>query len=137
MTINKDERQAAAQELRNQGYNCATSVLATFDDITGLTRSQSVAVTSALGSGIGGSREICGAAAAMSMVVGTTFPAEASQKGKAAAAAKGLLDQFASQNHGCLRCGCLKDRQVQGDVPSCDKLVGQCVGLVADFLNSH
>lgn len=125
-----EERTDMAAALRRDGYNCATSVFLCFPDLTDMHREDAIKVTNALGTGIGASREICGAAAAMAMLAGFKFPPEASAKGEAARLANACLMEFAADNHNCLRCAQLKDRQAQEDsCRSCNQLVAQCVEI--------
>lgn len=125
-----EERIETAAELRRAGYNCASSVLLCFPDITGMSREEATKVTNALGSGIGGCREICGAATAMAMLAGFKSAPSASSKAEASKLANGCLKEFADANSGCLRCAQLKDRQTQGRaVRSCNELVAQCVAI--------
>ncbi|MBD5289577.1 MAG: C_GCAxxG_C_C family protein [Bacteroides sp.] len=127
-------RKEKAMRMRAEGYNCASSVLAPLSDLTGIDEETAIRMTASLGSGVGGCREICGAAVAMSMAAGALFPPKAAEKGNAAKAAHSLLERFAESNRGCLRCAQLKDRQLQGEVRSCNELVEQCVGLAEEFL---
>lgn len=133
-----EEREKMAADLRRDGYNCASSVFLCFPDLTGMEHNEAVKVTNALGTGIGASREICGAAAAMAMLAGFRFPAEPSSKGEAAKLANKCLTEFANDNAGCMRCAQLKDRQIMGgDVRSCNELVAQCVRIAHENICSR
>lgn len=130
------QRLEKARALRASGYNCATSVVACFPDITLLDNSTAVKATNALGSGIGGSKEICGAAVGMAIVAGFKFPADAAAKGGASKTANTMLQKFAEANNGCLRCAQLKDRQLHdGCARSCNSLVEQCVEIAHNSLS--
>ncbi len=59
-----------ALDLFHQGYNCAQSVFAAFDDIAGLDRQQALALSSGFGAGIGRIREVCGAFSGLAMLCG-------------------------------------------------------------------
>ena len=59
-----------AAELFLSGCSCAQSVMAAFDDVTGLDRDTSLRVSSAMGGGICRMREVCGAVSGAMMVLG-------------------------------------------------------------------
>lgn len=132
--MTKEERLKKAQQLRDSGYNCATSVLGAFPDLTGLDQDTAARLTSALGAGIAGCGEICGAAVGMAIASGYRFGPAADQKGPSAKAARLLIERFAGDNAGCTRCAELKSRQMPGGVRSCNALVAQCVELLHDNL---
>lgn len=134
--MTKEERLAKAAEFRKAGYNCASSVLLAFPDLTGLEPEQAIGLTNALGSGIAGTGEMCGAVAAMTMARGCCAPREAAAKGEASTSARRLIDKFAAANGGCLRCADLKRKQAGGCVKSCNELVAECVALLHDDLNT-
>lgn len=133
-----EQRIAKARELRAAGFNCATSVTACFPDVTGLDEAMMIKATNALGTGIAGTREICGAAAGMAIAEGFRFPADASAKGLASKSANALLKKFAEANNGCIRCAQLKDMQAQGgNARSCNQLVEQCVEILHNSLQDN
>ena len=56
------DRCAIAYEYHKAGYNCAQSVAGAFEDLTGLTKEQLMALAGGFGGGVGGSHEeLCGA----------------------------------------------------------------------------
>lgn len=59
-----------AEALFREGYNCTQAVFATFADVTGMSVIDAAKISSALGGGIGGLRDICGAASGMVLVAG-------------------------------------------------------------------
>ncbi len=130
------ERLDKAAEMRRNGYNCASAVFLCFEDLTNMSHDEAVKVTNALGTGIGKTRELCGAAVAMAMLCGFKFPADPADKGKAADLANKLLRIFSESNAGCWRCAQLKDRQLQPDgcARSCNDLVAQCVSIAFNNL---
>lgn len=65
--MNKSE--VAAKNFRD-GYNCAQSVLLTFTEEIGLTRTEVLKLASSFGGGMGRLREVCGAVSAIFMVAG-------------------------------------------------------------------
>lgn len=129
------ERISKARELRNAGYNCATSVAACFHDITGLDEQTMIRTTNALGSGVAGTKEICGAVVGMAIANGFRFSPEAAAKAQASKSTNDLIKKFADSNDGCLRCSQLKDKQAHGGcVRSCNQLVEQCVEILHNSL---
>ena len=52
------------------GSNCAQSVFTAFHDQMGLSEEQAMRLSSAMGGGIGGLREVCGAFSGMAMALG-------------------------------------------------------------------
>lgn len=125
------ERQKIALEARKQGYNCAQSVALAFGDITGLDHDTTARMCSAMGTGIGGSREICGAIAATSLIEGFRHGAAPADKAGAMKAAGALIDRFAEANGGCVRCAQLKG--VPGH-RSCEELILQSVEIMEQAL---
>lgn len=121
--------QEKAIELHRQGYNCAQSVLITLAPDLGLDPQLAARITAALGAGVGGRREICGAANAMSMAVGMLHSHEASQKVPAMQKAGKLLDAFAAANNGCMACRDLKGKP---GAKTCDQLIAECVTLFTE-----
>ncbi len=56
--------------LRAEGYNCSQCVAMVFDDLTGVDKQMLARATAALGGGVAGMREVCGAVTAMGVVDG-------------------------------------------------------------------
>lgn len=125
--ITLEERLAKAAELRRRGYNCAQSVVMAFGDITGLDEAMAAKMTSALGTGVAATREICGVANGMAIVIGMTHGAEPMEKVAAAREANPVLRAFAEANDGRIRCAELK---VPGAIRPCDELVLQGVEML-------
>ncbi len=59
-----------AQNLFQDGYNCAQSVFAAYSDLYGLDRDTALKISSSFGGGVGRMREICGAVSGMCMIAG-------------------------------------------------------------------
>lgn len=132
--ITLNERKEIALDLRRKGCSCASAVLMSFDDVTLLDADTALRITNGMGTGIAGTRELCGAAAAMAIVEGFLHPADPTQKGRVATDARSLIEQFAVRNHGCLRCAELKSRQASGQIRPCNDLVLDCVELLHNSL---
>ncbi len=127
-------RIARAKELRAQGYNCAQCTFMVFDDITGLDQDTSARLTAALGTGVGGTREICGVANAMALVEGMTGGSGPTDKVAAMNRAKKVLTRFADANGGCLRCCDLK----RPDAPkNCNQLIFEGVEMMHEALQER
>lgn len=129
MKYTKEERLERARLLREQGYNCAQSVIMVFDDVTGLDEALAARITSGLGSGVA-SGELCGVANAMALAQGTRQSAEAKGKAASAKVSRRLLDEFASRNDGRLRCADLKGKP---GIRPCNELVLQGVEILHDY----
>ncbi len=65
-----DEKAARANALFQQGYNCAQAVFAAFAQEMGMDEKLALRLSGALGGGMGGLREVCGAASSMFAVIG-------------------------------------------------------------------
>ncbi len=59
-----------AQNLFQDGYNCAQSVFAAYSDLYGFDRDTALKISSSFGGGVGRMREICGAVSGMCMIAG-------------------------------------------------------------------
>lgn len=59
-----------ARELFLEGYNCGQSVFAAFCDVTGMDEKTALRISSSLGGGFGGAREVCGAVSGAALVAG-------------------------------------------------------------------
>ena len=116
-----------ALRLRKEGYNCAQSVILPFEDVTGLPRDIAAKITSGLGTGVGGTREICGVVSAMALAQGMLQSPEASGKGASMKCAGCLAREFADANCGNLRCEDLKGKPGR---PTCEQLVLQGVEIL-------
>ncbi len=118
-----------AMDLRAKGYNCAQSVIMVFDDKIPMDSSMATRVCAALGSGIG-IGELCGVANAMAIAVGTGFSDAPEDKVPAMKSAKCLLQEFASENKGHLRCADLKGKE---GIKPCNELIAQGIKILHDY----
>lgn len=55
---------------KQEGYNCAQAVFCTYCEEFGVSQEQGYQITEALGTGISGMQEVCGAFSALSLLVG-------------------------------------------------------------------
>lgn len=108
-----DQSQQAV-DLFTQGYNCAQAVLAAYAPQIGLTQDQALRLAIGLGGGIARTRETCGAALAMILLVG--FKTDPTDKAAAYTLGQKLLDAFKAANHGT--CLCRQLLQLPSDAPT-------------------
>lgn len=120
-----------AKELRQQGYNCAQSVLIPFASELGLDESTAARITMGLGAGVGGQREICGVANGMAMALSLRYAPDPALKGKVSVEVRTLTERFRSC-HGCLRCSDLKALG-----KDCNTLVFSGVKMLEEYLAAH
>lgn len=96
-----------AEELFRAGYNCSQAVFGAFYDVAEMNLSQALRASSAFGGGFGGSREVCGAACGMTMLVGIidgyNNATDKDEKKRVYDNEKQLLAQFA-EKRGTLIC---------------------------------
>lgn len=107
------ERIDNALSLRKQGYNCAQCVAMTFDPSL-------EAVTGGLGTGIGATGHICGAANAMSIITATRNYTGPSGKQALYGQVRGCIEKFAALNCGDTDC---RDLRKPGRKPCSDLIV--------------
>lgn len=95
-----------AKELFLKGFNCSQAVFAAFADKYGIDEELAIKLAGAFGAGFGGSREVCGAVSAMTMVCGlecgatTTEPAA---KKACYTKEQELIEKF-KEKHGTIIC---------------------------------
>ncbi len=70
LDINNSIYAKKAQELFNEGYNCAQSVFIAFEDLHNIDRKTAAALSSSFGAGLGRMRQVCGAVSGMAMAAG-------------------------------------------------------------------
>lgn len=103
-----NQRKEEALALRQEGFNCAQSVLMVFDDIIGMDKDTLCRLASGLGTGVGGSGELCGVPNAMAIAQGYQFPPEAKAKVASMKRARALMEEFKNYSGGKLRCADIK-----------------------------
>ena len=97
---------ARARDLFLEGYNCAQAVFAAFAPDYGMDEKQALRLSSAMGGGMGGMRETCGAVSAMAMVLGLREgydQPDLEAKKRLYDRAQALAGRF-RQEHGTLSC---------------------------------
>lgn len=68
--MNPNTKAEQARAIFMRGFNCAQSVFAAFAPEMGMDEALALRLSGALGGGIGGQREMCGAASSMFLVLG-------------------------------------------------------------------
>lgn len=144
---------AKAEELFMSGYNCAQSVLLAYKEEIGIDEGDLMRMSSSLGGGMGGLREMCGAISSMFLVMGYLYgPGDPSDKqAKAAhyARLQAMAHQFA-QATGSLRCSELL-AGLKGGIPPapsarseayykerpCARLVGYAARLIDEYMQAQ
>lgn len=127
MSISLESRIEKMLYLRRKGYNCAQSLILCFPDITDLDDDIAAKLSSALGTGVGGTREICGAVNAMAIVEGFRHGSSPEEKVIAMKEAGELCRIFAEDNSGRLRCADLKGKE---GIRPCNDLIAQAIVLL-------
>ena len=109
-----------AAELFLAGYNCAQAVAVAFCDVTGMDEKTAAKLASSFGGGIGGLREVCGAASGMFMVLGYLYgydaPGDNAKKKEQYDRVQALADSFRKEN-GSIIC-----RELMTNPPANDDL---------------
>lgn len=130
MKYSISQRQQRAEQLHNQGYNCAQCVMMVFDDVTGLDENIAQRVLASFGAGMGSTKEVCGtlsAAAALRGMINYKSPADKSSIYRMTAE---FNDRFEKSN-GSTRCCELK----RAGKP-CSQLIKDVVEMIANDLES-
>lgn len=99
--VTLEERISKAIKLRAAGYNCAQCVAMVFDPAL-------EAMTSGLGTGIGATGNICGAANAMAIVCSARTYNGPADKKNLYARVSGLINAFTAENNGQINCSQLR-----------------------------
>lgn len=141
--MTKRERVEIAANSHVKGNNCGQSILLAYQDITGLTEEQSLAIASGFGGGMrcGG---ICGALSGAIVVLGTQYPATDSEtKKRSTGLTKGMVERFQNQ-FGYINCKeLLAEKDVHGTPIAeelmhgnhCGLMICTAVELLSDYLD--
>lgn len=117
--------------LRQEGYNCAQCVLMTLAPVVNLDKETAAKICSGLGSGVGGSGQICGAANAMALAESLLHGSAPADKAEAMKDVRKLIDRFSSENGDRINCCDLKGKE---GVRPCAELITQAVEI---FCEAH
>lgn len=130
-----EERIKRAAELHQEGYNCCQSVVLAFGDLYGFTQEQSLKMSAAFGGGIGGMRDVCGAAMGIFMLAGletgSIRPRDAEGKKRTFGLVQELAEEFKKRN-GALRCA---DLLSMPNAPTCTEKVRSAAEIWCAALN--
>ena len=129
-----EERYKVALDLRKKGYNCSQAVLLAFPDKVEMDPELVAKLTSGLGSGVGGSGELCGVICAMALGQGLCQSAAPEGKSASAKTARSLMDEFASENQGRVRCKDLKGKE---GIRPCNDLVLLGVKILHEYFEKQ
>lgn len=124
-----DERKAKALELHASGYNCAQSVLKTFDDCTGVDNDVSTRFAMGMGAGLG-QGDVCGVVLGMAAVIGLSTTPDTKLKGVAYGNVRKATELFKNRNQGYHLCRDLKGKAKR----PCDDLILDGVEILHNFL---
>ena len=105
-----------AEKLFLEGYNCSQSVLAAFEDVTGISRREALLLSSSFGGGMGRLREVCGAVSGMFFVLSAMYgydtPGDDAAKKRLYADVQALAQRFRAQ------CGSIICREILKNPPT-------------------
>ena len=122
-------------EKHNQGYNCCQAVVCTYCDLLGIKEEDAFKMTEALGLGLSGLMETCGAVSAMMILAGLKNSdgnmASPTTKKSSYALGKQLADAFKEKNT-TIVCRELKN----GPVRSCSGCIADAAKIVEETLFS-
>ena len=138
------DRKQLAYDYFKQGYNCAQSVVASFEDVLPLDKDTLLQVAVAFGGGFGRTRNLCGAVSAMGIVAGLLHADQeeiAKNKGDVYKIVQ-MLDQEFKERNGSDNCATLlKDVKnlTEGYVPQVRDeeyyAVRPCIKFVLDSVD--
>lgn len=117
--VTLEERITKALQLRAEGYNCSQCVAMVFNPAL-------ETVTAGLGTGVGSTGNICGAASALAIVCADkTYAGPADKKGQYARVSA-LVNRFAAANEGQVNCRDLR----QPGRKSCVDLIKDAITIL-------
>ena len=119
-----DKEKAVA--LRKEGYNCAHCVLMALADKINLDQETAARLCSGLGTGVGGSGNICGAANALAIAESALHGTAPADKAAAMKAVNVLVERFSAENGNRIDCRDLKGKE---GVRPCLELITQAVDI--------
>ncbi|MBO4995565.1 MAG: C_GCAxxG_C_C family protein [Muribaculaceae bacterium] len=128
--LTADQRVEKALALRKEGYNCAQCVMMAFDDLHGLSADMSARISAALGGGVAGQGEICGAASVMSMLAGYESFGAPADKPATYSRVRTLCGEFTGRN-GSMVCRELKARK-----RPCPELIEDAIRILHKSLDN-
>ena len=149
--INSEERVQKAVELYNNGYSCSQSVVLAFTDIFNINEEVAMNFSAGFGSGIGGLREVCGAASGMFMLLGWMYPyglGEIAKRKECYTHIKECANKFKERMGGSYLCGEILKTKVEDRKPvptdeiinkyaqkSCQRSVANAALIICEEIN--
>lgn len=128
---------ARALELHGLNYNCAQSVACALAPEIGADEDTCFRATEALGGGMGGLSETCGAISGAAVVIGmvaSNGKDDPTSKQATYRLIRQLVNDFRTMN-GSTLCGDLKGLATKRPLRSCNGCIEDAVALVAETLN--
>ncbi len=144
--MTSEERKQKAYNLMVEGYNCCQSTVLAFADLLPESEEQLKCLTSSMGGGVGGLRDICGAVSGMALILGGLYGFSDVDKEKKAQLTKRvqlLAKEFEAKNGSCLCCG-LTELSEKGMAPipredgrDCKDFVADFAKVIAEYINAN
>jgi len=135
-----------AKELFTKGYNCSQSVFAAFCDETGMDLETALKLSSSLGGGMGGLREVCGAVSGMFMAAGMLYgysdPEDKTAKEQHYELLQALAAKFREENCSII-CRELLGLQCGADSPTpkdrrlCSEFVEHAAEILDEYIRNN
>ena len=147
----KQSRAERATELYLSGYNCAQAVFASFCDLIGIDEKSALMTASALGGGVSGMREVCGAVTGAALALGSLGgycdSGDYDGKKRLYGEVQALCDKF-TEKHGSIVCRELLRGIQYGRIPAvrneeyyssrpCAGYIFTVASLLEDFLSDR
>lgn len=129
----EQSRVEIALEKHKAGFNCCQAIACTYCDLVGLEEKDVFRMTEALGLGMAGMMETCGAVSALMILAGAKNSdgnlQQPSTKRQSYALGKSLAERFREQNQSTV-CRELKEKQLR----SCDGCIADGAKIAEEYL---
>lgn len=146
----QNNRTEKALDYFTKGYNCAQAVFAPFADRLGLDEQTALQITTALGGGVFGQRDICGAVSGLALALGLLAGGDGKLAGRDAAKLEylPLLEAF-EERFGAHTCRDLIEADIPAENiapaaqaylernPRCISYVLYATELLQDYVDKH
>ena len=142
--MNMTPHEAIADELHARGYSCSQSVLAAFSDVTNIDQALLLKISSGLGGGVAGMREVCGAVTgaiiAMSFLYAEGAPDKAVRNQRDYPPLQEIANRFREIN-GSIVCrellGVEGAKRTRPAGKTCQDMVRDAARLVDEYIQAH
>ena len=125
---------------KQQGYNCAQSVVCTYCDLFDVDESTAFMISEGFGGGIGGMRLTCGALTGLFMLLGlknnNTNPARLVAKAHTLKLVKEAAMKFKEKN-GSISCAELKGIETGKILRTCPECIADACKIFEDCINAE